>query len=130
MKPFSPATVEDDRRLFTSLKWDYEMPNAISVMGDERPSVQETELASLCERLSYYYLQKWKSQLGDEEWENGEWHHQRLRDYMNHTLSIIDSGKHPWIRKEWSGDRLDEIEAAIGRYAHFSTYGQAFIFLC
>ena len=115
MKALTPATADDDRRLFTYMKWGCESPNAESVMGDDQPSVQEIELATLCERMSYFYLNKWKKEISEEEWANGQWHHQRLRDYVNHTLSLVSQGGHPWVKEEWAEDTFLDIMPMINR---------------
>lgn len=117
MKPISPATLENDRSLFTHMRWECATPNINLIVGDDRPSVDEVELATLCERLSYYYLRKWKLEITSEEWANSQWNHKRLRDYMNHTLSVISSGRHPYVKTEWSKDTSDEIATLISRYA-------------
>jgi hybrid polyketide synthase/nonribosomal peptide synthetase ACE1 len=116
MKPFSPATVEDDRQLFTYTKWDFAMPNGSFIVGDDRPSLEEIELATLCERLSYYYLRKWNSEITEDEWANSDSHHQRLREYLNHTLSVIASGQHPYVKEEWSNDTVSDIENILRRH--------------
>ena len=36
---------------------------------------------------------------------------------MNHTLSVISSGRHPYVKTEWSNDTSDEIATLISRYA-------------
>ena len=115
IKPFAPATEADDRRLFSSTKWDFATPDGASIVRDIRPSADEVELASICERISYYYLRKWKSEITDDEWANGQPHHTRLRDFMDHTLSTVSSGQHPCLRGEWSGDTPEYIKTLINR---------------
>ncbi|KAL4976935.1 hypothetical protein BDW66DRAFT_166095 [Aspergillus desertorum] len=82
IKPFAPATEKEDRHLFSKIKFDIESPDGASVVS-----------ATVCERISYYY------------WTNGQPHHLRLRDFVNHTLEM----------KEWSEDTEGEIEALIHR---------------
>jgi hybrid polyketide synthase/nonribosomal peptide synthetase ACE1 len=116
LAPFSPATAADDRRLFSYTKWDVAEPNGAEVVGTDHPSAEEVELAVLCERLSYYYLKKWMSEITDEEWTNGEWHHQRLQESTNHLLSVVASGQHPCVKKEWQDDTEDQIKDLISKY--------------
>ena len=115
IKPFAPATEADDRRLFSYTKWDFATPDGASVVRDIHPSADEVELASVCERISYYYLRKWKSEITDDEWTNGQPHHPCLRDFMNHTLSTVSSGQHPCLKREWSEDTPEDIKALINR---------------
>ncbi|PGH21386.1 hypothetical protein AJ80_03303 [Polytolypa hystricis UAMH7299] len=116
IKPFAPATEADDRRLYSYTKWDVATPVGASIVGDVRPSEEEVELASLCDRISYYYIRKWKAEITDEQWANGQEHHARLQDFMNYTLSAVSSGQRPWINNEWSKDTAEDIEAQIKRH--------------
>lgn len=119
IKPFAPATEANDRRLFSSTKWEFATPNGASIARNIRPSAAEAELAGVCERISYYYLRIWKSEITDEEWTNGQPHHACLRDFMEHTLSTVSSGKHPCLKREWSGDTHEEIKTLIDRFVRF-----------
>ena len=115
--PFSPATTADDRRLFSDTQWNLGAPNGAVVMGHDRATTEELELAGYCERLAYYYLRKWKTEITEAEWAAGEWHHQRLQDSTNHLLSLITNGKHPYVKKEWVSDTLDQINHMSSKYA-------------
>ena len=115
--PFSPATIADDCRLFSYTQWDMAAPNGTVVIGNDRAPAEELELASVCERLAYYYLRKWKAEITEDEWACGEWHHQRLQDSTNHLLATIDSGRHPYVKKEWANDSLEQITGYISKYA-------------
>lgn len=123
--PFSPATIADDRRLFSHTEWGVAAPNGVVAIGNDRASAEEVELASICERLAYYYLRKWKSEITDDEWMRGEWHHQRLRDSTNHLLSLITSGRHPCVKKEWANDTWGKIKDLMDKYvAHVHLFKQ------
>ncbi len=115
MRPVAPATTADDRRLFSYTKWDSATPDGASIVSGIRPSAYEVELASVCERVSYYYLRRWKSEITDDEWENGQPHHLCLRDYMNHSLNSVSSGQLTCIKMEWSDDGHEDIEALMKR---------------
>ncbi|KAI4086619.1 MAG: hypothetical protein LQ344_007395 [Seirophora lacunosa] len=116
IKPFAPATKADDRRLFSHTLYDVAAPDGASIVRDIRPSTEEIELASVCERVCYHYLRQWKSEITDDEWTSSQPHHLSLRDYMNHTLSTVSSGKHPCIKKAWSKDSPQEIKDLINSY--------------
>lgn len=118
IKPFAPATKADDRRLFSHTLYDVAAPDGASIVRDIRPSTEEIELASVCERVCYHYLRQWKSEITDDEWTSSQPHHLSLRDYMNHTLSTVSSGKHPCIKKAWSKDSPQEIKDLINRYVN------------
>lgn len=118
IKPFAPATKADDRRLFSYTKFDVASPDGPSIVGDVRPSAEEIELAGVCERVSYYYLRKWKAEISEEDWKSTAAHHMHLREYMNHNIERAASGRHPCLKKEWGQDTAEEIEALIEEYSH------------
>jgi hybrid polyketide synthase/nonribosomal peptide synthetase ACE1 len=117
LKPFAPATAADDRVMFTHTKLDVASPDGTAVVNDVRPSAYDVELATVCERISYYYLRKWKSELDDEEWANGQPYWRHLLDWVNKTLSTASRGQHPTLKKEWSEDTPEEIQALAIRYS-------------
>lgn len=118
IKPFAPATEADDRRLFSYTKFDVAAPDGPSIVNSIRPSAHEVELGIVCERVSYYYLRKWKLEITDDEWANGQPHHLYLRDFVDHTLSGASSGQHPTLRREWAKDSAEDIKALISKHSN------------
>ena len=117
IKPFAPATKADDRVMFTQTKFDFALPDGAAVVNNIRPSVYEVELATVCERISYYYVRKWKSELSDDHWANGQLHWVHLLDWVDQTISTASRGQHPTLKREWSEDNPEEIQALIGSYS-------------
>jgi hybrid polyketide synthase/nonribosomal peptide synthetase ACE1 len=117
IKPFAPASKEDDRVVFTHTKFDFALPDAAAVANNVRPSSYEAELATVCERISYHYVRKWKAELSAEEWANGEQHWKHLSAWVNQTITAASRGQHASLKKEWSSDSVDEIKALISRYS-------------
>lgn len=118
MKPLYAASAEDDRCPFTYVKWGVAVPDTSFIPVNAQPSSEDKEIAILCERMSYLYLRKWKSEISDEEWAGGQPHHRRLRDYINHTLSLISRGEHPGVKEEWANDTLDDLKHLMEKYSH------------
>ncbi|KAK4675878.1 putative Hybrid PKS-NRPS biosynthetic cluster [Podospora pseudoanserina] len=118
IKPFAPATEADDHRLFSYTKWDVASPQGDSITKGIEPTQDEVELAAVCERVSFYYLRRWKEELSDEEWANGQAHHASLRDFMDYVLGEVEKGCHPCVKKEWSNDSDEEVKDLIKRYSH------------
>ena len=117
IKPFAPATKADDRVVFTQTKFGSALPDGAAAVNNVHPSVYDVELATVCERVSYYYVRKWKSELSNEEWANGQPHWVHLLDWANQTLSIVSHGQHPTLKREWSNDSAEEIQALISKYS-------------
>ncbi len=117
LKSFAPASKADDRVMFTHQKFDFALPDGPSLVKNMRPSAYEIDLATVCERISYYYIRKWKSELSDDEWANGEPHWAHFLDWMNQTLSTTSRGQHPTLKKEWSDDSPEAIQFLISKYS-------------
>ena len=117
MKPLAPAQSADDRPMFSTTQYGAASPNGNTVVGNDCPSAEQSEIAVFCERLACYYLRRWKLEITDDQWESGEKHHQTLRDSTNRLLSTIDSGRHPYGKKEWADDDHDQIKALLSKYA-------------
>ncbi|KAL4993865.1 hypothetical protein BDV10DRAFT_189556 [Aspergillus recurvatus] len=114
--PFSPATPAEDRILYSSTEWGVATPNCADIMGDDDPSSEELEVATLCERLGYYYLRKLKCDVTDDEWASSQWHHQCLQIYMDHILARAANGEHPHLKAEWAEDTFDQLKAMLSKY--------------
>ncbi|KAI1350261.1 hypothetical protein F5Y01DRAFT_326635 [Xylaria sp. FL0043] len=116
IKTFAPATEADDRVMFAHTMYDYAVPDGAAVTEGVRATPSESELAVACERIAYYYIRKWDSDLLDEEWAKGQPHHKHLRNWVEHVLSIASAGKHPTLKKEWCDDSHRDIKALMSRY--------------
>lgn len=118
LNPFAPATEAEDRWMYSSTTLDVAFPDVSSFVNStsSHTPVDEVEVATACERISYYYMRKWKSEITDDEWANSSQpHHQHLLDLVNYTLSRASSGQHPTLRKEWTNDSVEDIEVLISK---------------
>lgn len=113
VKPFAPATETDDRVVFTHMKFDIAVPDGAAITTGKIPSHAEADVANLCERLCYYFLRRWNSQLTEDDWTNAEPHFLHLRNWIEHTLDVVSSGKHLTVQKGWSEDTFEDIKALI-----------------
>ena len=117
IKPFAPATKANDRVLFTHPKFEFAVPDGAAVVNGSRPSPFEIELATACERISFYYIRKWKSELSNEEWTKGQPHWVHLLDWVNQTLSNASRRQHPTLRNEWREDGPEKVQNLINKYS-------------
>lgn len=105
MKPFSNGTPANDRPIFSSTAWGVDAPNPAIAIGSTLPSVEETEISGLCERLASFYLAKLKSEVTEAEWTNAE-SHSGLRDLINSKSFALE---------QWASDKLDDIKALMNK---------------
>ncbi|KAJ3531775.1 hypothetical protein NM208_g8729 [Fusarium decemcellulare] len=116
IKPFAPATEADDRIMYTYTRFDLAGPDGSCIVEGARPSTEEVEAARACERISYYYQRKWKSEITEAEWASGPPHHLLIKDWIDHTTSQASSGQHPSLRKDWSKDSPEDIRELARKY--------------
>lgn len=116
IKTFAPATEADDRVMFTHTMYNCAVPDGAAVVEGVRPTPSESELAVVRERIAYYYIRKWDSDLLDEEWAKGQPHHKHLRNWVNHVLSMVSTGRHSTLKKEWCDDSQKDIKALMSKY--------------
>lgn len=117
IKTFAPATEADDRVVFTRTKIDSAAPDGVAVAQGVHPTKFEVELAHACERIAYYYIKQWDSELTDEEWANAQPHYKYLRDWVNRTLDLASKGQHKTLKRSWDDDTPEVIESLISQYA-------------
>lgn len=119
MSPFAPPSEADDHRLFTYIAMDVAEPDGVAAMGGRRPSPDQINLGVIIERVAYYYLRKWDSELSDADWSASQPHFANLRNWIKHTLARVVSGEHPTVRKEWTTDTSEDVDEIA--FAHIDT---------
>ncbi|KAJ4419199.1 putative Hybrid PKS-NRPS biosynthetic cluster [Gnomoniopsis sp. IMI 355080] len=119
MKPFAPATKDDDRVMFTNVELGMYLPDGATVVKNACPSPLEIELANVCERVAYYFFRKWKTELSEAEWTSNELHPHWVHylSWIDEVLTMASRGQHPTIRKAWAQDSGEEIHALISKYS-------------
>lgn len=115
LKPFAPATEAEDRWMYSYTEFDLAAPDVSSLLGPNPagPSARETDLATACQRLSYYYLRKWDAEIPSDEWQSSLPHYRHFREYIEHTLSRASTGQHPTLEREWMNDSAQDIDVLI-----------------
>jgi hybrid polyketide synthase/nonribosomal peptide synthetase ACE1 len=89
IKPLAPAAESDDRVMFTHTKFASAVPDGALASDGQQPSPYEIDLSMVCERLCYFYISKWATELTDEEWKNGPPHFLHLRNWLNHGKLLL-----------------------------------------
>lgn len=138
MLAITDAIKDDDRPFFAETMWGVASPDGNLAVGNEHASAYELELATACERLSYYYWRKLEETLTPVEREGCEVHHKQLLKTIAHSFEQIDSGRHSHVKTEWKDDDEDTIANLTDRYDHYkvhidnfcSTDGASQVHLC
>lgn len=120
LAPISALDPSNDRRLFYQTAWDADISSGVAAVleseGRQRIPLEEDPISELLERLSHVYLRELYAQTPRASVDTFAWHHQRLFEYMEDTFSQIDSGRHPIIKKEWTGDTRQEILTELAKF--------------
>lgn len=111
IQPFAPATKADDRMTYTFTKFDLAAPDAVSVVEGVQVPAAEVATFSAAERIAFFYHRRWLAEITDAEWNNGPPHQLLLRNWVNDTVARANSGRHPALKKEWSQDTEQTIQA-------------------
>ncbi|KXX77494.1 Nonribosomal peptide synthetase 14 [Madurella mycetomatis] len=116
LAPFSPAQPNDDAVLFSSFSYQLAGPNgALAALG-ERPSDYEIKMAKDLERVSYFYLRRLSETINPEERARTLLHYQRLLNWADHVVGLVDRGEHPFVTSECRHDTHAQIVNIIDRY--------------
>ena len=78
-------------------------------VGSDRASSEEYELAYTLERVASYYLRSLDEDIPRNHPARSEGAYVGLFNYANHICSQVSQGRHPYARKEWVTDTLDDI---------------------
>lgn len=115
LAPFSPAQPNDDAVLFSSFSYQLAGPSgALAALG-ERPSDYEIKMAKDLERVSYFYLRRLSETIAPEERARTLLHYQRLLNWADHVVGLVDRGEHPFVTSECRKDTHAQIVNIIDR---------------
>jgi hybrid polyketide synthase/nonribosomal peptide synthetase ACE1 len=101
IKPLAPAAESDDRVMFTHTKFAPAVADGAIASDGQQPSSYELDLSLVCERLCYFFISKWASELTDEDWKNGPAHFLHLRNWVKHSkplhMFLYHLATEPWF---------------------------------
>ncbi|KAA6407229.1 MAG: hypothetical protein FRX48_09031 [Lasallia pustulata] len=109
--PFSGASSSNDRELFSHMLWDVAEPDGEAVVMDTRATSDEYKLAYFLERVSSFYLRILDRDTPQAHPARSAGPYKGLFNYASHVNALVSSGKHPYAKKQWTHDTLDEIIA-------------------
>ncbi|KAG0156871.1 hypothetical protein PDIDSM_4053 [Penicillium digitatum] len=106
----------NDCELFAKTLWKADVDYGLEALELPTDSTSDVELVDLCERLSYSYLRELNSVVNREDVKKFVWHHQRIFEFIDDLFPLIESGKHPTIRKEWANDSHDWLLSEVEKH--------------
>ena len=115
--PISSSSPSNDRRLFWKTSWEKDISSGVAVPTVKLQNpLDDTDMPELVERLSHMYLRQLYAQYTKERVSTLKWYHQRLFEYMESIFSLIDTGEHSIIKREWAKDTPEQIFALLASF--------------
>lgn len=114
LKPLSKPSPSEDHRAFTKTVWGPLEPDALL----DKPAFWATEedkhVIPIIERICYYYMKDFVSQLTDEDRANATLPHQRYIYWNEHVSAKVKEGTwHEWYDPSWENDTREQIEQLV-----------------
>ncbi|KAI0013521.1 hypothetical protein F4779DRAFT_640909 [Xylariaceae sp. FL0662B] len=103
--PFSPATADDDRELYSTIVWAADGPDA-RMVASLRAGVAEDhdEVSQILERVAFFYLQNLEREIPSHHPSRVDGPLRGLFRFAAHIASLIEKGRLPFWRDEWYFD--------------------------
>lgn len=118
--PFSPASAETDRYLFSEHVWGPLVPDGNLAAANNEATDRDRELARDLERISLYYMNKVCRLIPIEQRDTIAWHHKAMFDCFTNVIQRTHEGKRRFTNKEWLKDTWeDDIGPIINKYVFF-----------
>ncbi|KAI1090155.1 hypothetical protein F5B19DRAFT_334347 [Rostrohypoxylon terebratum] len=114
--PFSPATEEDDKILFSSTIWGNMLPNAMDVVDDSLKTPRQHEIARVLERMSCFYLRELNQTVPLSHKSRCEGPYISFFKFASYALSRAKQRGSPYWEPEWENDTLESISVASSAY--------------
>jgi hybrid polyketide synthase/nonribosomal peptide synthetase ACE1 len=117
--PLTRPTAADDKEMFATTAWDVAAPEGNLVAFDGEPTVEKTQLASLLERMSVFYLRRLSTSVSEQHPSRWTDPYKHYFKFASHILSQAEDGKIPYWSSEWANDSYEDLRVA---YEPFLTF--------
>ncbi|KAL7934338.1 putative polyketide synthase [Trichoderma chlorosporum] len=116
-KPFSPPSAADDHNLFSALTWGPYRTTTLLEQNEYRTTQRDNDLTIVMERLTYYYVKFFLSQLTAQDRENAAATHFRYHiAWSERVLAQAKGGEHWCYSPAWEADKAESIADIIADY--------------
>lgn len=115
-KSLGHATAGNDRTLFLETVWDIAEPSrdlALLAQPDIRGKAQ---LGFDIERVAFYYIRNLGQVTTRADRDNAADYHKHFFEYIDHTVSSVQTGSSLFAKKEWIHDTHEQVLDIIKKY--------------
>ncbi|KAF1922660.1 uncharacterized protein M421DRAFT_10366 [Didymella exigua CBS 183.55] len=114
LKPLSKPSEAEDHKAFTKTVWAPLKPDALLDNPDLWATEQDKQVIPIIERICYFYMKNFVSQLTDEDRANATLPHQRYIYWNEHVSAKVKEGTwHEWYSPSWEYDTREQIEQLV-----------------
>ncbi|RYO81441.1 hypothetical protein DL762_007113 [Monosporascus cannonballus] len=113
LKPLTPASISEDHRPFTKSVWGPLYPDKILDIKELWATEQDKQAIPIIERVVYFFVKKFLSELTDEDRRNASAGHQRYIYWHEHVVAIARNGKHLFYQASWEDDTQEIIDQLL-----------------
>ncbi|KAK9774856.1 putative Beta-ketoacyl synthase domain-containing protein [Seiridium cardinale] len=111
LKPLSPPSASEDHKVFTKTVWGPLKPDTLLDNPDWWATEQDKQVIPIIERVCYFYMKQFISQLTEEDRVNATAPHQRYIYWNEHVSAKVRDGIwHEWYSSSWEADTIGDIE--------------------
>lgn len=116
--PLGDATPEQDRRVFSNVKWVYSRPDGFQAASGIELTEGHRASERMLERIATFYLRKMDRDLPNDHPKRTKFPTSRYLNFARHITSLVEAGKHRLAERSWLEDSLDDILQASKPFAH------------
>ncbi|KAL9087506.1 MAG: hypothetical protein Q9165_006617 [Trypethelium subeluteriae] len=110
--PLGGAAAEEDRRVFSKVSWIASQPDGVEAARNVSLGETQRAMVSLLERISTFYLRSFEREVPSDHPKRSEFPTNWYLNFAQHVTSMVESGKHKWVKKEWLEDSFDDVMEA------------------
>lgn len=119
-RSFAKETVATDRLLFAETIWkpavapvEDGLSTALEARKDDSAEIDAIEAN---ERVAFYYLRTLRDKFSPEQVATFEWWYQRLFEFADHLLPIVESGSHQSLKSDWFTDTYATVQGLVKKF--------------
>lgn len=114
LQPLSKPSEAEDHKAFTKTVWGPLKPEALLDNPDLWATEQDKQVIPIIERICYFYMKDFVSQLTEEDRVNATLPHQRYIYWNEHVSAKVKEGTwHEWYDPSWESDTREQIEQLV-----------------
>ncbi|KAI9163194.1 Lovastatin nonaketide synthase mokA [Paramyrothecium foliicola] len=114
LKPLSKPSESEDHKAFTKTVWGPLKPEALLDRPELWATEQDKQVIPIIERICYFYMKDFVSQLTEQDRANATLPHQRYIYWNEHVSAKVKEGTwHEWYDPSWESDTREQIEQLV-----------------